>query len=185
MTTKHKLLTITEWYNLKQLLDVFDIVPVQTEGARIHSYYLPFFGSAPSDAQAMVFEKRKDFAASFIVFERYKTKTPGLEVAVDIIHEAAHIITQDVTLDEDKGVAQLELALSRRVSDRMFVNLVKIHNEVYTWDVPYEELIQTTGWGKGNARAMRSIAGAIIYPWNTVRDQRREIMNVLRRKKRA
>lgn len=180
MNSHRKTLSVTDWSNLQKILEAFEITTAQTEGVNLHRTFLPFYGSAPSDAHAIVFPRTRieDFH-SLILFDRYRGKAPGVSVALDILHEAAHIILKDIERDEDDGVAQVELALAYFTSPTLFKSMVWLQKNQYTWNTPYENIILASEWKRGNAKAKRAIQPTYAYPWKTVQEHRKAIQNAL------
>lgn len=186
MNPYNRILSVTDWSILQKTLDAFEITTAQTEDVNLHRTFLPFYGSAPSDAHALVFPRNRieDFH-SLILFNRYRGKAPTVSVALDILHEAAHVILKDIERDEDDGVAQVELALAYFVSPTLFKSMVWLQKNQYTWNTQYENIILTSEWKKGNAKAKRAIQPTYTYPWETIQEHRKAIQSVLPSAKKA
>lgn len=165
---QEKILKITteEWKKLKSLLDDFGILVAELHSGDMVSPYstnIPSFGSPPSDATAFRFN-RNEPARGIVFIPKLRRKTPHMELVLDIVHEAAHLILNDIENDEDRGIAQVELGLALNVSIKVFKSLVHFHNSVYEWNMDYLECVRSKSWKLGFQRAKKRCF--LNYPWD-------------------
>lgn len=148
------------------LLESFGVVVVQCASKR-NTANGPFatFGNPPGDTSAVTLKTSKyDSDAhikKMVIVERYgeskslTDKPPFLGLAADILHEASHLILEDIKSSEDKGLAQLELLLSFVVSRKLWLFVSKSQEEDYFWDMGYDKVQQTLDWYSGIRKAMK------------------------------
>lgn len=186
MISERRTVPWNDWDNVRFLLDSFGIQIAQTEKVFYTETNLPLFGYGPGDAQALAFPKQKgNKLDSLILFPRYGGASPNISVVLDVLHEAAHLILNDEENDEDRGVAQVELALSLLCSPLLFKRMIKLQNEFYVWNSEYEDIIQSKTWHQGHLLAKKVVGKVKTYPWKTIGEHRKAILSVLGESKKA
>lgn len=186
MAAPKKTVAPYDWKSVKNLLEDFHIQLAQTESMNYGLTDLPLFGYGPGDAQALAFPKQKgNKLDSLILFPHYREETPTVSVVMDILHEAAHLILNDEENDEDRGVAQVELALSLLCSPLLFKEMIELHNSFYVWNEEYGSIIHTKTWHQGHLLAKKAVSKVKTYPWKTIGEHRKDILSVLGESKKA
>jgi hypothetical protein len=122
-------------------------------------------GAAPSNAEAIRIQK----IHQFVFLPIHPSGVRSMEDVLDVLHEASHLILNDFTKGEDCGVAQLELALARRISPHVQEAVERSQRHHYVWGGdPYEKMRSGKDWRKGIWKVKRVLKK---FLGNTLKDR--------------
>ncbi len=170
-------MTPTEWSNcLKQLrwYSVYVSCIFTTDKFAVRRFQN--VGTSPGSAAILRTLPTGDSKSHLIVMENNESlfkDRPTVENVLYVLHEAAHVILNDFSRDENEGLAQVELLLAWMISKPLWKWLFISQRDNYHWEVSYDYVRRSQSWKNGERRALRRMA---YLP-----DERKELLGAFKK----